>query len=103
MISVSVFYPQGPGKHFDHAYYAQTHMPMVGKLLADHGLKRYEIERGLSGLTPGSEPAFVAIAMLYFDTLSDFQNSLAAHGAEILADIPNYTNIEAQFQINEIG
>ena len=31
MIKVSVFYPNQPGAKFDHAYYAEKHMPMVAE------------------------------------------------------------------------
>jgi uncharacterized protein (TIGR02118 family) len=101
MICVSVFYPNGPGKRFDHVYYEQKHRPLVMDRLASHGITRYEIQQGLSGLGPGSEPVFACIGNLYFATVGDFQQGMAAHGAELQADIPNFTDIQPQFQISE--
>jgi uncharacterized protein (TIGR02118 family) len=70
--------------------------------LSSHGIVRYEIQQGLSGLGPGSEPVFACTGNLYFNAISDFQQGMAAHGAELQADIPNFTDIQPQFQISEV-
>jgi uncharacterized protein (TIGR02118 family) len=101
MICVSVLYPHASGKHFDHDYYEKKHRPLVMDRCASHGILRYEIQQGLSGLGPGSEPMFACIGNLYFSAVSDFQDAMGAHGAELQADIPNFTNIQPQFQISE--
>ena len=101
MICVSVFYPHSSGKRFDHAYYERKHRPLVMDLLASHGITRYEIQQGLSGLGPGSEPMFACIGNLYFNTVSEFQQGMTAHGPALQADIPNFTDIQPQFQISE--
>ena len=102
MICLSVMYPGEPGKRFDHVYYEQKHRPLVMDRLSNHGITRYEILQGLSGLAPGSEPAFACIGNLYFGAMSDVQGALAAHGPELMADIPNFTDIQPQFQISEV-
>jgi uncharacterized protein (TIGR02118 family) len=101
MICVSVFYPSGPGKHFDQGYYEQKHRPLVMDRLGN-SLTRYEIDQGLSGLGPGSEPMFAAVGRLYFNTIGEFQQGMTSHGAELQADIPNFTDIQPQFQISEL-
>jgi uncharacterized protein (TIGR02118 family) len=103
MISVSVFYPHTAGKSFDYVYYADKHMPMVMDKLASHGLLRYEIHQGVSGMAPGSDPLFSCTGVLYFNEVSEFAGGMAVHGAEILADIPNYTQIAPQIQISQLG
>ena len=102
MICVSVLYPHAPGKRFDQVYYEQKHRPLVMERLAG-SITRYEILQGLSGLAPGSEPMFACTGNLYFNTVGDFQQAMAAHGAELQADIPNFTDITPQFQINEVA
>jgi uncharacterized protein (TIGR02118 family) len=102
MICISVVYPNTPGKKFDHDYYAKTHMPLVMKLLKSLGLIRYEIDTGLAGGTPGAPAPFTCIGRLYFNTLEEFQTALATHGAEIIADVPNYTDIELQIQVSQM-
>jgi uncharacterized protein (TIGR02118 family) len=101
MICVSVLYPNARGKRFDHVYYEQKHRPLVMDRLAGHGVTRYEIQQGLSGLAPGSEPMFACIGNLYFNTVSEFQQGMTAHGAELQGDIPNFTDIQPHFQISE--
>jgi uncharacterized protein (TIGR02118 family) len=99
MIRVSVLYPSGEGKKFDHDYYAKKHMPMAGQLLKP---VRYEIDKGLAGGAPGAPAPFVAACHIYFNAIGDFQKSMGAHGQALIDDIPNYTNIQPQIQISEI-
>jgi hypothetical protein len=42
------------------------------------------------------------VGRLYFNTLEEFEKAMAAHGAEILGDVPNYTDIELQIQISQM-
>jgi uncharacterized protein (TIGR02118 family) len=101
MICVSVLYANAPGNRFDHDYYVQKHMPLALARLTSFGMARYEIDKGLSGGAPGSAPAFLCIGRLYFDTLEGFQQGLAEHGAELLSDVPNYTDAELTLQVSE--
>jgi uncharacterized protein (TIGR02118 family) len=101
MICVSALYANAPGKRFDYDYYAQKHMPMVLARLKDVGMTRYEIDRGLGGATPGTPPAYLCIGRLYFETAAGFEQGLAKHGPELMADIPNYTDAEIALQVSE--
>jgi uncharacterized protein (TIGR02118 family) len=102
MVCVSVLYPNTPGKKFDHDYYLATHMPLVMSRLKSLGLIRYEVDKGLAGATPGSPAPFISVGRLYFNTLAEFEQSFTTHAAEILADVPNYTDIELQVQVSEL-
>jgi len=64
--------------------------------------KRATADQGLAGGEPGSPPAYIAMGHLYFDSLEAFQGSFGAHAAEIMADIPNYTDIAPLIQISEV-
>ena len=103
MIRVSVLYPMGEGKKFDAAYYMQKHMSLVRERLKGLGLVRAEVDKGVAGGAPGAPAPFVYIAHLYFNSVADFQKAMGAHGKEIMADVPNYTNIQPQVQISEIA
>ena len=102
MIRVSIHYPSKPGAKFDVDYYAGKHMDLVTELLKPAGLVRWEVDKGLSGPAPDSPAPFVAVGHLYFNTVDDFQKAFAAHGAAVMGDLPNFTDIEGQIQINEI-
>src|SRR3712207_4467546 len=102
MIRVLVLYQYGPGKRFDHQYYLQRHIPMVEERLRPHGLISVEVDAGLRGMKPGDPPIALTACMLLFGSLAEFEAGMAVEGTAILSDIPNYTNMEVQFQINEV-
>ncbi len=102
MVRVTVLYPHREGAKFDHDYYARKHMTMVGERLRPFGLLRYEVDRGVGGGAPGAPAPFVAACHLYFDKAGEFEKGIAAHGKEIMADVPNYTDIRPQMQISQI-
>ncbi|MFT4762075.1 MAG: hypothetical protein ACI9XO_004565 [Paraglaciecola sp.] len=101
MIKVSVLYPNGEGKSFDMDYYCNKHIPLVGGLLGD-AAKGVTVEKGLGGGTPDSPATYSAMGNLYFDSMEDFGNSFGPNADEIMADLPNFTNIEPIIQISEV-
>ena len=101
MIKVSVMYPNNAEATFDIEYYCNSHMTMVGELLAD-SLKGSNVDYGLAGGAPGEMAPFIAIGHLIFDSVGSFQAAFGPHAKNILADIPNYTNTQPQIQISEI-
>jgi uncharacterized protein (TIGR02118 family) len=94
---VTVAYPNKTDANFDFDYYMKKHIPWVAGLVG----KAIEVRRGISSAT-GSAAAFVCVASIPIDSVAAFQTLFAQHGAEILADIPNYTNIEPVVQFDEI-
>lgn len=101
MIKVSVFYPAKEGGKFDFDYYFNIHMPMVMQQLAT-ALRGVSADYGMSGGHPGSQPRYVAMAHLLFDSLEAFQAAFGPHAEAIMGDIPNYTDIEPVIQISEV-
>ncbi|MFQ5494622.1 MAG: EthD family reductase [Phycisphaerae bacterium] len=102
MIRVSVYYPNSPDKKFDLDYYSTKHMGMVSDRLTPLGLVKWDVDKGLAGGTPADPAPFVAIGHIYFNSVDEFQKAFPAHAPEILADIPNFTDIEPQFQVSEV-
>ena len=82
-------------------YYVNKHMPMVQQKLGA-ALKGVTVDQGLSGGQPGSEPAYRAIGILLLDSVEAFERAFTPHAAEIMADIPRYTNIAPTIQISEV-
>jgi uncharacterized protein (TIGR02118 family) len=101
MIKVSVFYPSREGSKFDMDYYCKSHIPMVQQKLGA-ACKSVAVEQGLGGATPGSPPAYAAMGHLYFDTAEAFATAFGPHAQSIMADVPNYTDIEPMIQISEV-
>ena len=101
MIKVSVLYPNGEGKSFDMDYYCNKHVPIVGGLLGD-AVKAATVEKGLGGAEPGSTAAYAAMGNLYFSSMEDFENAFGPNADKIMADLPNFTNIEPTIQVSEV-
>jgi uncharacterized protein (TIGR02118 family) len=101
MIKVSAFYPNNEGSKFDMDYYCNRHMPMVRQKLGS-ACKNAAVEQGIAGAVAGSRPGFIAMGHLYFETVEAFQTAFAAHAEAIMADIPNYTEIQPTLQISEV-
>jgi uncharacterized protein (TIGR02118 family) len=101
MICVSVLYPHRPGARFDFTYYAEKHMGLVRRSGGDAVL-RVEVDRGAATMEPGAPAPYAAIGRLYMPSVEAFQKLMDAHGAELMADISNYTDIQPQLQISEV-
>jgi hypothetical protein len=54
MIRVSVLYPGGEGKTFDHGDHVHKHMALVKERLGSRGLRHLEVDRGVAGGAPGA-------------------------------------------------
>jgi uncharacterized protein (TIGR02118 family) len=101
MIKVSVMYPNSSNATFDIDYYCNTHIPMVMELLGD-ALKSGNVDSGLAGGEPGQAPAFIAMGHMTFNSIEEFQKSFGPNAGKIMADLPNFTNLQPQIQISEI-
>lgn len=101
MIKVSVMYANEPGARFDHDYYRDKHMPLVKVRLGD-SCKFYTVDKGLAGGGPGEPATYVAMCHIFSDSVEAFQAGFGPHAEEILADIPNYTDLAPIIQISEV-
>ncbi len=101
MTKVSVFYPNGENKTFDMDYYCNKHSPLVSELLGDY-LKGSTTEKGLGGGAPGSPAPFAGMGNMYFDSMEDFEKGFGPNAEKIMADLPNFTNIEPIIQVSEV-
>jgi uncharacterized protein (TIGR02118 family) len=102
MVRVSVLYPNQAGKKFDPNYYKNNHMKLCNDRLKSFGLLRYEVDKGIAGGAPGAPAPFVGACHFYFNSIEEFQKGMAAHGQELVGDIPNYTDIQPTIQISDI-
>ena len=101
MIKVSVFYPNEEGTKFNMDYFLNSHIPMVQEKLGA-ALKGGAVDQGLGGVDPGSPATYVAMTHLLFDSVEAFQGAFGPHAEAIMADIPNYTDIQPTIQVSEV-
>ena len=101
MIKVSVMYANTPGSRFDHAYYANKHMPMVKNKMGA-ACKSYTVDKGIAGSAPGAPATYIGMCHIFCDSVEAFQAGFGPHAQEIMADIPNYTDLKPVIQISEV-
>jgi uncharacterized protein (TIGR02118 family) len=76
-------------------------MPMV-KARMGESCKFYTVDKGLAGQDPGDPAPYVALCHIFCDSVEAFQSGFGPHAAEIMADIPNYTDQAPLVQISEV-
>ncbi len=99
MITITILYPNKTGGRFDEDYYINTHMPISIKKFGE-ALKGVNISLGINAGLPGSQPPFVAICQLVFESQETFEKAFIPIQEELMADMPNYTDIDIIFQIS---
>lgn len=101
MIKVSVMYPNKPDARFNHEYYRDKHMPMVKERMGD-ACKYYTVDKGIAGGVPGTAPTYIGMCHIFCDSVEAFQAGFGPHAREIMADIPNYTDLAPVIQISQV-
>jgi uncharacterized protein (TIGR02118 family) len=100
MIRVAVLYANSVGRSFDVDYYKQKHMALVWEKLGPLGMKGCEVDAGVTPVNGERQP-YAAIGYLFFETAAQFDAAFAQAGEELIADVPNYTNIEPVIQVSD--
>lgn len=98
MIRITLVYRDSQGAHFDFDYYVNRHVEMSRRLLSDCGLISIEVEQCLRTLD-GKKSNVVCIAHVDFENEEALAKALEAHGADLMADFPNYTNIDPEIYV----
>ncbi len=95
MHCVTALYPSQEGGTFDFDYYLETHIPLTLGFVGDN-LIRWEVHRGTG------KAAYVCRTSFWVHSLERFQQMLAAHQETIFGDVPNYTNLKPELQVEEV-
>jgi len=101
MIRVTLIYRQSEGTHFDFDYYVNHHVAMSRNLLADCDLRSIEVEKVLRAVD-GSPSNVVCVAHVDFENETGLTKALEVHGAEMMADFKNYTDIDPEIHVCEV-
>jgi uncharacterized protein (TIGR02118 family) len=101
MIRITLLYRDSEGAHFDFDYYVNNHIPMSRRLLSDCGLSSIEVQKCLRTLD-GGKPNVICVAHVDFETEDGLSKALKVHGAALMADFPNYTNIEPEIDVCDV-
>ncbi len=102
MVRLSVMYPATAGSQFNWDYYLGPHRELSRRLLGSRGPVRTDIDRGISGIPPGTPAPYHAIGHLFFRSMADLQAAQEATASEFVADERNYSSVPSVVQISEI-
>jgi uncharacterized protein (TIGR02118 family) len=97
MVILSVLYPKTKDSKFDLEYYLETHIPLVKSRWSEMGLRDVDLVQGTAAVDGGAA-TYEVIGQLAFDSTESLENALSRHGNEIIADIPNFTNVQPIIQ-----
>ena len=101
MIIVSVLYPAQAGSRFDEGHYLEHHAALLRRCWDGMGMREARFLKGASA-GDGGPPPFQVMALLTFDSAEAFKAAARAHGREIFADIPRFTDVQPVVQINSV-
>jgi uncharacterized protein (TIGR02118 family) len=96
MYWATVLYPKKEGARFDFDYYLHKHIPMAAKLFGP-GI---QVVKGVA--SAAGAPAFLCVCRIPAKSVEEFLAVMSGPGAALMADIPNYTNIEPVVQFDEV-
>ncbi len=97
MLRCTVLYPNKDGAKFDFDYYVKKHIPLANDVLGG----KFKVSKGLPG-PDGTAPAFLCVASIDVPSPAEFGARMQKDGGKLTDDIPNYTNITAIIQMEEI-
>jgi uncharacterized protein (TIGR02118 family) len=95
MIAVTILYPKTDDSTFDMDYYKSTHMPMLADALGDAC-------QGWGAATVKSGD-WAAMGWAMVTNQEAFDSAMATHGAKIMADVANYTNVAPQLIVGDVA
>lgn len=98
-VSLQVLYPTDGGTTFNHDYYLDTHMKLVGEHMGAH-IQSTLVTRGVAG-GPDTPAGYHAVATMVFADQAAMDAALAA-SAPVMADIPQFTNSKPQILIGAV-
>ena len=99
--TITFQYPADPGSSFDWDYFLNHHIPLVETALDARDLNRIKVALGLSGAAPGEPPAYQAIVIIDFESITAFHRRWRHEHHRIMGDIVNFTNTRPQVQLSE--
>ena len=93
MLVVTILYPRTDDSTFDMDYYTSSHMPMFADALGD------ACEGWGAAAIPAGEYQAMGWAMV--TDQAGFDAAMKDHGAKIMSDVPNYTNVRPDMLVGE--
>ncbi len=91
---ITILYPRTDDSTFDMDYYTSSHMPMFAESVGD----------ACTGWGAASIAGdkYAAMGWMVVTDQASFDSAMKEHGAKVLGDVPNYTNVRPEMLVGEI-
>ena len=99
--AMTILYPAGDGIQFDPDYYRDHHLKLIMRLYGS-SIKRFELRTVPSSPGAPAEPKFSAAVNIWIADFDAFNANNTQHGAELVADVHNFTNSQPTIQFDEV-
>ena len=97
---LTILYQNGDDVHFDYDYYRDNHLTLIMDRYAG-SIERFELRRPVN--TEGAPPpAYVAAVNIWISDAEAFAAAGQANGAEVAADVTNFTNTQLIAQTDTV-
>ncbi|MFW2336102.1 EthD family reductase [Ilumatobacter sp.] len=94
MLAITILYPRTDDFTFDMEYYTSSHMPMFAESVGDACTGW-----GAATIADGK---YAAMGWMVVTDQASFKSAMKEHGAKVMGDVPNYTNVRPETLIGEI-
>ncbi len=94
MIRVTLLYPKTDDSTFDMDYYTSSHMPMFAAAIGD-ACTGWGVDQIVSG-------PYECVAWVTVESMEAFGAAMKANGGPVMADVPNYTNVQPVTAIGNV-
>jgi uncharacterized protein (TIGR02118 family) len=100
MVKLTVLYGNPKNAAAFEKYYAETHLPIAGKM---QGVRKIELSK-VVGTPDGSAPAFYRLADLYFDDLDYLKRVMgSSEGKATVGDLANFATGGVTLLISQVA
>jgi uncharacterized protein (TIGR02118 family) len=100
MVKLTVLYGNPKNAAAFEKYYAETHLPIAGKM---QGVRKIELSK-VVGTPDGSAPAFYRLADLYFDDLDHLKRVMGSpEGNATVGDLANFATGGVTLLISQVA
>ena len=99
--AMTILYPAGDGIEFDPDYYRDHHLKLIMRLYGS-SIKRFELRTVPTPPGAPSAPKFSAAVNIWIADFDAFNVNNTKHGAELVADVHNFTNSQPTIQFDEV-
>lgn len=95
---LSILYPAtnpatGEPTQFDIDYYRDNHLTLIMRLYGE-SISRFELIQPAAPMEGFPPAQYVAVVNIYIADQAAFDAAQAEHGAELVADVPNFSDVQ---------